>query len=356
MKTNPSSVLVAAAFFSFSTLAHPANREPSSVPVHLYTWIDYVAPAATSRMANSGYQTRITTYKSNEAAISRLSARQHDFDIAIVSNFALPYLMEQGLIEANQFLRAAKERDYLPLFTDALPHCLPYFWLATVFIADEKQTSRIPNNLQELVDYKKEGYKIGIVDDPYETAARLIGDAKEICGKSPDAYIDGNIFDILSNCPNEKFAHVEGIERGDFVSLLDELLTHPKIAIYAWHGAAFMQLPKHPSLRAKVPPRPVIGYDAVCIVKRKDRNVPISMLAKYVETMTDKKGTELNMVSNQYLSPYRNHTTGLLPPTQKLYDEITKSIKHDKPIILKPPRLPDHLRLNDWWRSIRYAP
>lgn len=340
----------------YSTFGTAADRSTAPASVHLYTWWDYVTPAALDRLAGSGYQTKLTVYKSNEVAISRLSARQHDFDIAIVSNFALPYLMEQGLIETNQFQSAAKARDYLPLFADTVPHCLPYFWLTTVFVADSKQTPRIPGTLQELVALKKQGYKIGIVDDPYETAARLIGDEKQVCGKSPDAYAGGNIFDVLSNCPDANFTQIKGLEPGDFVSSIDELLKQPKKAIYVWHGTALMQLPKYPSLRARIPPRPVVGYDAVCIVKRNDRKAPLSALVKYVETLTDKKSTELNMSYNQYFSPYKNHTVGLMPPVRAVYEEASENLNKHQPIILKPPRLPDHLRLNEWWRSVRYAP
>ncbi|MBI3896769.1 MAG: hypothetical protein HY308_00565 [Gammaproteobacteria bacterium] len=330
----------------------------ASVPVsvHLYNWWDYIAPTVTKRLANSGYQTKVTAYVSNEVAISRLSAQQHDFDVAIVSNFALPYLIEHGLVETDQFQNTAKKRNYLPLFADAVPHCLPYFWSSTVFIANEQQTPNIPSSLRELLALKKEGYKIGIVDDLFETAARLIGDSKEICGKSPTDYIGGNIFNILSNCSDKKFTQIEGLEAGDFVSALDDLLKNPKIAVYAWHGAAFMHLSKYPHLRAKVPHMPVIGYDAVCIVKRKNRKASLGDLVKYVETLTDKQSTALNMSSNQYFSPYKNHTTGLMPPTRELYEEVTRNVSHQKPIILKPPRLPDHLRLNEWWISVRYAP
>ncbi|MBI3898727.1 MAG: hypothetical protein HY308_10585 [Gammaproteobacteria bacterium] len=347
-------VAITLLFCSFPGFAEYAG--PPSAPVHLYNWWDYIAPAVTERLADFGYQTKTTTYISNEVAISRLSARQHDFDVAIVSNFALPYLIKQGLIETNQFRRTAKKRDYLPLFTDAMPHCLPYFWLTTVFVAEKEQTPNVPSSLQELVALKKQGYKIAVVDDPYETAARLIGDSNKVCGKSPDDYVGGNIFDILSNCPNAKFSQIEGLEPGDFVSALDDLLKHPKIAAYAWHGAAFMHLAKHPSLRAKVPSRPVIGYDSVCIIKRKDRKVPLGTLVKYVETLTDKKSTELNMSSNQYFSPYRNHTPGLLPPTKEIYEEVTKNLQQNRPVMLMPPSSPVHARLNEWWRSVRYAP
>jgi hypothetical protein len=206
------------------------------------------------------------------------------------------------------------------------------------------------------VALKKQGYKIGIVDDPYETAARLIGDAKQVCGKSPDAHIGTNVFDVLSSCPDANFTAIKGLEPGDFVSSIDELLKQPKIAMYTWHGTAFMRLPQYPSLRAKVPARPVVGYDAVCIVKRSERKTPLSALVHYVETLTDKQSTELNMSYNQYFSPYRNHSVGLMPPARAVYEEAAENLNAQKPIILKPPRLPDHLRLNEWWRSVRYAP
>lgn len=348
--------IVIAVLLSYPISGHSKDAELKITPVHLYSWLDYVAPTATERLANFGYQTKLTVYISNEVAASRLSAQQHDFDVVIVSNFVLPYLLQERLIETNQFQHIARKRDYLPLFADALPHCLPYFWLSTVFIADEKKTPNIPGSLQELIALKKQGYKISVVDDPYETAARLIGDAKNVCGKSPNDYLDGNIFDMLSNCSNEKFTQIEGLEAGDFVSALDELLKNDKIAVYAWHGAAFMHLPRYPSLKAKVPQTQVIGYDAVCIAKRNNRRVPLSALVKYVEILTDKKSTALNMSANQYFSPYRNHTAELLPSTREVYQEVTENLKQNKPIILKPPRLPDHLRLNDWWRTVRYAP
>ena len=339
----------------FYSIPGSAAERSAPVSVHLYTWWDYVTPAVIERLGGLGYQTKITVYKSNEVAVSRLSARQHDFDIAIVSNFALPYLMDQGLIETNQFQQVTKRRRYLPLFADATPHCLPFFWLSTVFVADEKQTPNIPGNLQELVALKKQGYKIGVVDDPYETAARLIGDEKEVCGKSPADYLNRNIFDILSNCPDQRFTRIQGLEPSDFVSSIDDLLKQPKMAMYTWHGTAFMRLPEYPSLRAKVPAIPVVGYDAVCIVKKNRKTDDLATLVKYVEVLTDKSSTELNMRHNQYFSPYPNHTLGLTRPAQDVYKTVTENLKQQKPIILEPPRLPDHLRLNEWWRSVRYA-
>ena len=88
----------------------------------------------------------------------------------------------------------------------------------------QKQTSNIPSSLQELIALKKRGYKIGVVDDPYETAARLIGDSKKVCGKSPGDYVGGNIFDILSNCRTRSSRRSKDSNTGDFVSALEDLL------------------------------------------------------------------------------------------------------------------------------------
>lgn len=347
---------VFALFSLVSSGVYAENIKPSLNTIQLYNWWDYIAPGVIQRLANSGYQTEIMVYKSNEVALSRLSAGQHNFDVAIVSNFALPYLMSQGLIETNQFQQVTEERHYLPLFHGTAPHCLPYLWSTTVFAAKKNELSILPGSLSELIALKSRGYKIGIIDDLYETVARLIGDSKTICGQSSKNYFKKNVFDVLSACSTEQFLPQQGLDARDFDTFIADLLAQPKIAVYGWHGEVLSQIWKYPSLKVALPKtHPVIGYDAVCIMKRHDRRTPVGSLVRYVELLTDMKSTELNISTNQYFSPYSNHTAGLMPQTRELYFTVTERLKHTHPIIIKPPTFPVHMRLNAWWKSVRYA-
>lgn len=341
----------------FSLPGYSGTQNPATTSVHLYNWWNYLEPAVSERLATSGYQTELTVYRGNEEALSRLVAGQHDFDVAIVSNFALPYLMERGLIETNKFRHTAKKRNYLTTFNDTAPHCLPYFWSTTVFVADERVTPKLPGTLQELVALKQQGYKIGVVDDLYEVAARLIGDSKTLCGKSTVNYVENNPFGILSSCSGGESLPKIGLAKEDFISSAAELLSQPKMAFYGWQGTALTYLPKYPKLKVNIPTtRPVVGYDAVCIIKNRTRKIPTATLTHYVEMLTDKRSTELNMLGNQYFSPYKNHTTGLQPTTRKLYEELTERLTQEKPIIIRQPTFSDQLRMNEWWTAIRYAP
>ncbi len=339
-----------------STQAQPLEQGPAAV--HLYNWWDYITTDVTKRLDRQGFKTKLTVYMSNEVAITRLTSGRHDFDVAIVSSLALPYLQSLGLIETGLFQKTATQRDYIPLVSDSSADCLPYLWSSTVFAANEKETPLIPTTLRELVELKKQGYNVGIVDDLYETAARLIGDSPKQCPGAPNSDVFTHAFDDFDRCHGDDALNALQLEPKDFVSSISELLAQPKVAVYGWHGEVLQALSKYPDLAVRLSKqRPVIGYDTVCILKRKNRKTSLAALVRYVELLTNKANTELNMAAYQYFSPYRDHTTGLAPKSKQLYVSLASRLARELPILVTTQSVSakTHERLTNWWKSVRYA-
>ncbi len=64
----------------------------ASTTLKILTWWDYLSKDVIQNLEKQGYSVKITTYRTNEAAVSRLTKNQENFDLAIISSVAMSLL------------------------------------------------------------------------------------------------------------------------------------------------------------------------------------------------------------------------------------------------------------------------
>ena len=209
-----------------------------------------------------------------------------------------------------------------------------------------------PRTLKELEGLKRDGFAIGLLDDPFEMAARILGDNLDQCKNK--SFI--NFFSNINTC-GKAFSEARlGFLAKDFITSSDDFLKRDKVAVYSWQGSVFMNLKKSPWIKFNLSQNhPVIGADYVCVLKnRGNKKASIDKVKKIVEILTDRQSTQFNMETNQYFSPYVNHKTGLHTSVSALYDKLVEQIRNSEPVFLTTPSESEHKAINKWWKKVRY--
>ena len=269
-------------------------------------------------------------------AISRLSQNNENFDIAIVSNIALELLLKNKMIVKDAFKDA--KRQYLPMFEDISDHCLPFFWLISGYLYDPSNIREPIKQFSDFLNLKDRvpGIHLGVIDDLTEVVLRLKADHSEK-------------IDILSSYPKKRWTGM--IYEVD----IPRYFPHQNLAFFTWHGIAKDHLIANQALEFSLPKhRPLIGYDAVCIMKnhKSDRK----KLVDIVLEMTNLTNTNKNIVYNQYFSPYiEPQDKNLHPKVKKIYHEGLKSLRDRNYQITYPLSIEEIKTANHWWRSHRYG-
>jgi hypothetical protein len=336
-------------------MSHTLAASPlaTSKTVSVYTWWDYVPPEVIEKLKSRGFKVNIIEYRSNEVALSKLLSGKADYDIAIISNWVLRVLEESHKVDSEILDSLIHKRKYLDFAMDFSRACVPYLWSTTTFAADAKGLKEGPMSINALLALQSRAYKIGIVDDPIEFAARVVADNKDKCSdgdQNPNQ--KQNVFDLIDRCPAQNLLETVGkIDRGLFRNTLEPILG-PKSAIYGWHGVVGGLLASLPTFEFYLPKsNPVVGLDYVCVLKgRKESSLPA-----FVELLTDEESTNFNIAKTQYFSPYVVDTGTYSPKVKKLKEDLLARLKTEKPVILSPPKGSVHAKINKWWQKIRYG-
>lgn len=338
--------------FALSGVADASKEKATQVRV--FSWWDYVSEATRQRLGKEGYRVEVTVYKTNEEAVSRLATNRDGFDVAIISNLAIPILSGAGVLERIDFSDLVHRRKYLSFLQPQSAYCVPFLWGATLFTYDSRYVSKPPKTIQDLAELKSKGTQIGIIDDMFEFSGRVILDHKKSCTHrtSPKS-----IFDYLNICKSDSVLSVPAnISSADFISSISDLPVKPNTASYGWHGIAALMMDKQPWLQFSLPSDGVVLInDAACVLKGRKNELSKTMLKKFVESLTDEMSTHHNSKFSQYFSPFENDSSGLSPGTKKLKAEIEKSFSSKDPVQLTPPDSEVHSKLNAWWRKLRYG-
>jgi spermidine/putrescine-binding protein len=317
-------------------------------------WWDYLDPRVLAKIKNEGYDLDLNIYKSNETALSRLANGKSQFDVAVVSNIVMSALQSGGLFSpAARLNPEGQVESFLPKGAAA---CVPYLWSSTVFSYDSRKTNKVPKSLKDLLALKAEGFKIAVVDDPFEVAARLIKDAEVNCKSSSDR---SSVFSALKDCSDgKKLLKAGGLAAADFRSSVEDVYIEGNAAAsYGWHGAVAGLLANSPWLKLEPAARnPIIGTDNVCILKKPhESKASLERKIRFVKLLTDPESTHWNVETTQYFSPYKNDTIGLKPPVKELRDRIVQAIGKSEAVVITPPSPEVHGMINSWWQELRYG-
>jgi spermidine/putrescine-binding protein len=308
---------------------------PKKTKIKMLTWWDYIAPEVIERLKQNGYDPEIVTYRSNDVAISRLGHNQERFDVAVISNVAINILRD-SLPSPKKPIAA--DRGYETFFGGIPKACVPYFWGTAVFAFTKGQEMGPITSIRRMVESKANGFKIGVIDDSIELAARIRSD-ENISGNNIFA---DKIFTELSSKITPK----------DFSSSLQQLAKEPKIATYGWLGESAGLLASRSDVDYALPSGKIlIAYDAVCILNKSR----MKEASGFIKDFTSRANTADTMKMVQYLSPYIDQKEGLLPPILQLRSQIFQRIAAGNYDFLEPFSIESVKDLNTWWRKIRYG-
>lgn len=323
--------------------------QASNKTIKIFTWWDYITPAVMQKFKNEGFDLEVVEYRSNEVALSKL-LNNADYDVVIVSNWVLKVLEQSNKLDENSLKVVRSKRHYYNFIKklDEKLSCIPYLWATTAYAMDIRKKIK-PMNLFELIQLKKNGYKIGIIDDPIEFGAMALLSNDEECAKELSR---GQFLEGINKCKFPSANSIlEQITSTDFRNSIQSLIGE-KTAVYGWHGEVGEVIGKYPFMDFVISSHtPVIGLDSVCILKRK---VISTKVINFIARLTDKQMTKLNAEKMQYFSAYEDLNVNYEPKIKKLMQNVIKDFEKKDPIVLYPPSPQAHSILNQWWQKIRY--
>jgi len=175
-----------------------AGEFPSDVggSLNLYNWTDYISQDLLDRFTEeTGIEVNLSNFDSNETMLATLAAGGTGYDIIVPSDYIIPTLIEQGLIQpidAHSFPNAANidPAFMTPYFDDGRVYTAPYLYGTTGFSVDSSQVAEVPTSWAEFfaVPEGSDG-KIGMMNDLVEVghaALRAVG--AEPCSTTPEDY------------------------------------------------------------------------------------------------------------------------------------------------------------------------
>lgn len=332
--------------------ANDSTQAQQKTTVRLLNWWSYIDQRVIDKLKKTNFKVDVSIYQSNEVALARLLSKRDTFDLAIVSNMNLNLLLKENVFDSKKLLSIKEKRKYLKMI-DMTEACIPYLWGTTLFAYDSRVKTKPPESLNDLVNMKKNGFQIGLLDDPLELSARYIGDNLDGCSENNFR----NIFINLNSCKTINLPdYKNGLTSVDFLTSTDEFLLKPKVAAYGWQGSALMNLQSAPWLKVSLAKaHPVIGADYVCILKNRGKSaVDVSKVKEIVKLMTDNESTRWNVEYTKYFSPYQDDLSGLSGKGKELYEALFKKMNESAPITITSPSLEEHKIINKWWKSVRY--
>ncbi len=124
-----------------AALATPALAEGE---LNIFTWGNYTNPEAIKKFeAETGIKVTITDYDSNDAALAKVEAGGHGFDIVVPSANYVPVFAEKGLIQELDHARLPSFGNIEPRWVDVewdpgRKFSIPYLWGVTALAVNTK--------------------------------------------------------------------------------------------------------------------------------------------------------------------------------------------------------------------------
>ncbi|MEK6627421.1 MAG: hypothetical protein AABY53_02250 [Bdellovibrionota bacterium] len=319
-------------------------------PIRLLNWWEYLSQEAVEFLEKEGHHLNVTTYKSNEVAISQLITNKENIDVVIVSNQIIPSILKDKVIYTNIFDKKSINSEYHELFKPILDHCVPYLWSTTIFVLNTKQNNlHVPTNIAQLRELKKQKITIATIDDKFETLARIQAENQKNCPVNKNAY----------RFPACDFKHLKDISLGllpsEFTTSIADIIKNENTAAYGWHGETGAIIDKKTVSIALPDGPPIVGFDAVCIVKNRHSGARLKQLKEFAQTLGSRKVVQFNVARTQYFSPYINDNMNLRPEISELFNNLNTRIKEQSAIMIYSPSSNLHSKINMWWKKIRYG-
>ena len=215
--------------------------------VNLYNWTDYISEDLLSRFtAETGIAVNLSNYDSNETMLATLAAGGTGYDVIVPSDYIIPQLIEQDLIQpidAHAMENAANiDPAFLnPYFDEGRVYTAPYLYGTTGLAVDTSQVPDPPDSWAEFfaVPEGSDG-SIGMMNDQVEVihaVLRAVGATP--CSTDPADYAKGE--ELLDGFkPSVSVINSDGI--------IERMAAGENSIHMEWNGAAYRSWLENPDL------------------------------------------------------------------------------------------------------------
>ena len=215
--------------------------------VNLYNWTDYISEDLLARFTSeTGIAVNLSNYDSNETMLATLAAGGSGYDVIVPSDYIIPTLIEQDLIQpidAYAMDNAASiDPAFLnPYFDDGRVYTAPYLYGTTGLAVDTSQVPDPPDSWAEFfaVPEGSDG-SIGMMNDQVEVihaVLRAVGATP--CSTDPADYARGE--ELLDGFkPSVSVINSDGI--------IERMAAGENSIHMEWNGAAYRSWLENPDL------------------------------------------------------------------------------------------------------------
>ncbi len=215
--------------------------------LNLYNWTDYISEDLLSRFSEeTGIAVNLSNYDSNETMLATLAAGATGYDVIVPSDYIIPQLIEQDLIQpidAFAMENAANiDPAFLtPYFDDGRVYTAPYLYGTTGLAVDTSQVPEPPASWAEFfaVPEGSDG-SIGMMNDQIEVihaVLRAVG--AQPCSTDPADYAQAeDLLDAFK--PSVSVINSDGI--------IERMASGENSIHMEWNGAAYRSSLENPNL------------------------------------------------------------------------------------------------------------
>ena len=215
--------------------------------LNLYNWTDYISEDLLARFSDeTGISVNLSNYDSNETMLAALAAGATGYDVIVPSDYIIPQLIEQNLIQPIDAFAMANASKIDPAFLDPYfdvgrVYTAPYLYGTTGLAVDTSQVPEPPTSWAEFfaVPEGSDG-SIGMMNDQIEVihaVLRAVG--AEPCSTDPADYARAeDLLDAFK--PSVSVINSDGI--------IERMASGENSMHMEWNGAAYRSGIENPDL------------------------------------------------------------------------------------------------------------
>ncbi len=215
--------------------------------LNLYNWTDYISEDLLSRFTDeTGIAVNLSNYDSNETMLATLAVGGTGYDVIVPSDYIIPQLIEQDLIQRiDAFaLENASNIDpaFLnPYFDDGRVYTAPYLYGTTGLAVDTSQVPDPPDTWAEFFAVPEgSNGSIGMMNDQIEVIHAVLRAVEaEPCSTNPADYARAD--ELL-----EEFKPAVSVINSD--GIIERMAAGENSMHMEWNGAAYRSAQENPDL------------------------------------------------------------------------------------------------------------
>ncbi len=215
--------------------------------VNLYNWTDYISEDLLARFSEeTGIKVNLSNYDSNESMLATLAAGGTGYDVIVPSDYIIPLLIEQELIQPIDAFALDNAAHIDPAFLDPYfdvgrVYTAPYLYGTTGLAVDTSQVPDPPDSWAEFFAVPEGSHgSIGMMNDQVEVVhAVLRAVGAEPCSTDPGDYARAE--ELLGG-----FKSSVSVINSD--GIIERMAAGENSIHMEWNGAAFRSSLENPNL------------------------------------------------------------------------------------------------------------